>query len=140
MLIVDTGPLVATVDESDPDHRICRALLEADPGPLITTAIVVTEAGWLIRRQLDANAESALYAAIAGGELTVETLTERDWARVAELVVTYVDLGLDAADASIIAVAERLDLTTIPTLDHRDFRVVRPSHCDAFDLVPHSLA
>lgn len=136
MLIVDAGPLVATADDRDPDHQTCRALLEADPGPLVTTALVVAETGWLIRRQLDTHAEAAFYAAIADGEITVENLTATDWARIGELVATYADLGLDAADASIIAIAERLGQATIATLDRRDFRVVRPAHCDAFELVP----
>ncbi|MGH3368797.1 MAG: type II toxin-antitoxin system VapC family toxin [Nocardioidaceae bacterium] len=82
MLIVDTGPLVATADDNDPDHLVCRTLLEAEPGPLITTALVVTEAGWLIRRQLDTDAEAAFYASIAAGEITVEELVDTDWARI----------------------------------------------------------
>lgn len=126
MLIVDTGPFVATADESDPDHLACRALLEADPG-LVTTALVVTETGWLIRRQLDTHAEAAFYASIAGGEVTVEDLLDTDWARVSELVAAYVDLGLDAPTPRA-ALAERHNQTTIATLDHRDFRVVRPTH------------
>lgn len=136
MLIVDTGPLVATADSSDPDYHLCRTLLEAEPGPLVTTALVATEAGWLIRRQLDASAEAAFYAAIAGGEIVIDNLVATDWSRVSELVATYADLGLDAADASIIAIAERHHETRIATLDQRDFRVVRPVHCQAFDLVP----
>lgn len=43
-------------------------------------------------------------------------------------------LGL--VDASTVAIAERLDVTTMATLDHRDFPVIRPAHCDVFDLVP----
>lgn len=119
MLIVDTGPLVATADGNDPDHLVCRTLLEAEPGPLVTTALVATEAGWLIRRQLDTAAEAAFYASIAAGEITVEELLDTDWARISELVATYADLGLDAADASIIAIAERHHQTRIGTLDHR---------------------
>ncbi len=136
MLIVDTGPLVAVADDADPDHLACRALLEGHPGPLVTTALVIAEAGWLIRRQLDTAAETSLYGAIAAGELIVEALTAADWSRLAELVTTYADVGLDAADASIIAIAERLNQRTLATLDHRDFRIVRPAHCDTFDLVP----
>lgn len=136
VLIVDTGPLVATADDRDPDHQRCRALLEGDPGPLVTTALVVTETGWLIRRQLNTDAEAAFYTAIAAGEITVEHLTAADWTRISELVATYRDLGLDAADASVIAIAERLGQTTIATLDHRDFRVVRPAHTDTLTLVP----
>ncbi|MGH9139336.1 MAG: PIN domain-containing protein, partial [Acidimicrobiales bacterium] len=63
-------------------------------------------------------------------------LVDTDWARISELVAAYADLGLDAADASIIAIAERHHQTTIATLDHRDFRVVRPAHVEAFELVP----
>jgi uncharacterized protein len=39
-------------------------------------------------------------------------------------------------DASVITIAERLGVTTIATLNHRDFTVVRPRHVDAFELVP----
>lgn len=111
-------------------------LLETHPGPLVTTAHVIAEAGWLIRRQLDVVSEASLYTSIARGEISVEPLIGADWARVAGLVDTYADTGLDAADASIVAIAERLDQTVIATLDERDFRIVRPNHIDAFELVP----
>lgn len=136
MLIVDTGPLLATADTADPDHPACLALLESHPGPLITTPLVATETGWLLRRQLDTAAETAFYRSITQGELHVEDLTNDDWARIAELVDTYTDLGLDAADASVIALAERFDQHIIASLDHRDFRVVRPAHTAALELVP----
>ena len=55
---------------------------------------------------------------------------------MSELIITYADLCLDAADASVIAIAERHHQIAIATLDHRDFRVVRPAHCDAFELIP----
>ena len=59
-----------------------------------------------------------------------------DWVRIAELIDTYTDIGLDAADASIITIAERLNQTVIATLDERDFRIVRPNHTETFDLLP----
>jgi len=136
VLIVDTAPIVAAADTSDPAYQRCRLLLESHPGPLVTTALVIAEAGWLIRRQLDLRAEALLYQTIAEGPLTVETLTPDDWARIAELIDTYTDVGLDAADASIIAIAERLNQTQIATLDERDFRIIRPNHTDVFELLP----
>jgi len=36
----------------------------------------------------------------------------------------------------VIALAERLGITQIATLDRRDFSVVRPAHTDAFILLP----
>lgn len=136
MLIVDTAPLVAAADTADPMHQRCLALLQTHPGPLVTTALVIAEAGWLIRRQLDIAAEAVFYTAITHGQLTIEDLTQTDWARITELLGTYSNISLDAADASIIAIAERLNQTVIATLDERDFRIVRPAHTDTFELLP----
>jgi predicted nucleic acid-binding protein len=98
--------------------------------------MVVAEAGWLIERQLGSAAEATFYRSIAAGELRVEALADVDWPRIAELVQTYADLGLGGTDASLVAIAERLNITTIATLDRRDFAVVRPRHVDAFTLLP----
>ena len=37
---------------------------------------------------------------------------------------------------SVVAIAERLGVTQVATLDRRDFSVVRPRHTDAFELLP----
>jgi hypothetical protein len=57
-------------------------------------------------------------------------------ARMAELVRAYADLPLGAVDASVIAIAERLKLTDVATLDRRHFTVVRPKHAKALNLLP----
>jgi len=136
VLVVDTGPLVATADRSDKDHAACRALLEGDEGPLITTAMVIAEAAYLIDRQLGAKAEASLYDSILSGQLDVANPDREDWQRIAELVTTYADLQLGGTDASVVALAERLGTTRIATLNHRHFRVVRPRHAAAFELLP----
>lgn len=136
MLIVDTGPLVAVADADDPDHAACDELLDSDPGPLVTTALVIAEAGFLIDRQVGPHAEAALVADIAEGRIVVETPTAAHWQRTLELVRPYVDLPLGVTDASLISLAERHRAQRIATLDHRHFRVVRPHHVDAFTLLP----
>jgi len=45
-------------------------------------------------------------------------------------------MGLGVVDASIVAVAERLVVTTVATLGRRHFSVMRPAHCHAFELLP----
>jgi predicted nucleic acid-binding protein len=136
VLVIDTGPLVATADRADKDHAACRALLEGDTGPLVTTALVIAEAAYLIDRQLGPQAEAALYASITGGQLEVASLDREDWVRIGELVTTYADLRLGGTDASVITLAERLGTTRIATLNHRHFTVVRPRHASAFELLP----
>lgn len=48
----------------------------------------------------------------------------------------YADAKLDFVDAIIAAIAERLNITRILTLDQRDFRLIRPRHCEAFEILP----
>jgi hypothetical protein len=136
VLIVDTGPLLATADRADRDHAACRTLLEGDEGPLVTTAMVIAEAAYLIDRQLGAKAEVSLYTSIIEGQLEVADLAIPDWERIQDLVGTYADLRLGGTDASVIALAERQGAVRIATLNRRHFAVVRPRHADAFELLP----
>jgi uncharacterized protein len=88
VLVVDTGPLVATADRADKDHAACRALLEGDQGPLVTTGMVIAEAAYLIDRQLGPQAEASLYSSIIDGQLEVADLDRNDWERIRQLVTT----------------------------------------------------
>ena len=136
MLIVDTGPLLAAADSSDAHHEACRLLLETHPGPLVTNALVIAEAAYLIARQLGPGADALLFDSITDGTLGIEDLSLGDWARAGELVRQYADLRLGGTDASIVAIAERLGAATIATVNRRDFAVVRPRHVKAFELLP----
>jgi hypothetical protein len=49
---------------------------------------------------------------------------------------SYEGLPLGTTDASVVALAERLGLTDVATLDRRHFTVVRPRHLDALTLLP----
>jgi uncharacterized protein len=55
---------------------------------------------------------------------------------MAEPVAQYTDLRPDPTDASVMAIAERLNVKLVATLDRRDFSVVRPRHAEAFSTVP----
>ena len=62
------------------------------------------------------------------------TLADLDRCRA--LQTTYADLRLGAVDASVVALAERLDESKVATLDRRHFSLVRPAHVEALRLVP----
>jgi uncharacterized protein len=98
--------------------------------------LCLAESAYLAGRRLGWRSEILLLAAFEAAELTLEPVHPADLERVAELVAGYRDLPLGTTDASIVAAAERLDLTTIATLDRRHFGVVRPRHVEAFELVP----
>lgn len=73
---------------------------------------------------------------IADQDLVLVDLIAEDIPRVIELVNTYRDFPLGTTDASVIALAERLAITEIATLDHRHFPNVRPRHTDYLTLLP----
>jgi predicted nucleic acid-binding protein len=75
-------------------------------------------------------------SSLAAGDFSVVELTTVDYARMADLVVTYSSLPLGTTDASVLAIAERLKLTEVATLDRRHFTVVRPNHVNALTLLP----
>ncbi|MBA3315728.1 MAG: hypothetical protein H0T47_20885 [Planctomycetaceae bacterium] len=49
-VVIDTGPLVALLDEDDPRHGDCQAVYAGLRRPVYTTWPVVTEAVWLLRK------------------------------------------------------------------------------------------
>lgn len=66
----------------------------------------------------------------------IENLTPADLERTGQILSQYRDAELDFTDATIVALAERLDIDTILTLDRRDFHMVRPEHIRYFNLLP----
>jgi hypothetical protein len=136
VIICDTGPLVAVLNAEDKFHDDCLALLEHEPGPIIVPAPILTEVCYLAATRLGPQAEAAFLDSLASGELRLEPTNSADLTRMAELVRAYADFPLGAADASVIAVAERLGATRVATIDHRHFRAVRPKNCPAFELFP----
>jgi predicted nucleic acid-binding protein len=140
MLLADTGPLVAVANTKDQHHAVCQELLETHPGPVAVPAPVIVEVCQLLASRRGTAAEAAFLTSLATGEADVIDLEPADYARAAALVTRYADLPLGAVDATVIAVAERLHITEIATLDRRHFTVVRPAHVDAFTLLPEVLS
>lgn len=136
MIVVDTGPLYAAADTSDSHHQACVAVFEETSEQLVVPVSVIIETCFLIERHLGPLAEAAFITSLRPSGLIVESLSETDLERMASLITTYADLPLGAVDASVIAVAERLGVATVLTIDRRHFSVVRPRHIEAFTLLP----
>ncbi|MGH3095626.1 MAG: type II toxin-antitoxin system VapC family toxin [Streptosporangiales bacterium] len=140
MIVVDTGPLVAAAIANDRDHDRCVDLFGRVRGErmrLIVPAFVAGETCYMLERDGGSAAEASFLASLSAGRTFVlEALLPEDLHRMATLVDKYADLRLGAADASVVAVAERLGVTKVATLNLRDFRVVRPRHVSTFTLLP----
>ena len=139
MIVCDTGPLVAAALHNDDDHHAAVELftsLHLAGRSMLVPGPVVAEVGYLLAREAGAAVEATFLRSLAAGDFTLIELTVDDLNRMADLVERYRDLPLGTTDASVIAVAERLGVDEIATLDRRHFTVVRPAHRPAFALLP----
>lgn len=134
-LILDTGPIVAALNSQDPDHERCAALLATTDDLLIPSPVLVEVDYWLIKLG-GPRVWSDFVADIARGAYRLAHPTEADLTRAAELESKYADLDLGLVDAAILAICERLDQSTLATLDRRHFSVLRPKHCPHLTLLP----
>ncbi len=134
LAIVDSGPLIAAANRRDPAHRASARIFTSVDYYLVIPALCVAEAAYLIERDAGPQFEAMFLEGLA--DFDVRLPEPDDWPRIAELVRQYSDFPLGGADASIVALAERLNTDTIITLDRRHFATIRPRHCESFRLLP----
>jgi hypothetical protein len=138
-LILDTGPLYASLDRSDADHAVCRSLIENADEPLIIPSPVLVEVDYWIHARMHAGVLVALLDDILAGAYQVADIEAEDYRRIRWLCDRYEDADLGFVDAAVLAVVERLDEPKLGTLDERHFRAVRPRHVEALRLLPVAL-
>ncbi len=133
--LLDTGPVVGLLSEADQHHAASVAAIKTSAGKgrkLCTSWEVVGEAYTLFRMRL-APARSAGPALVVlrwARESGVEVLAtvEGDHQRAAALLEQYGQLRLSYVDALLLALAERLRVEELITIDARHFGGVRLAH------------
>lgn len=132
--LVDTGPLVAYLDAGDPDHRNVSEALESFTGRAITTPAVVTEAMYFVGGTR--GGARALAQLVDRASVTVYDVCQvPDVHDAAELMDRYRDTPMDFADATLVLLAELLEVRDVFTLDRRGFATYRTRPGTAFHLV-----
>lgn len=133
-VLLDTGPLVAILHSRDNQHEECVEQLREIKTPLLTCWPVIVEAAWLLRDSPSAVQELLLSFNI--GLLRLLPLDESAMPWLATFLRRYRKLEAQIADAALIHLAERENLETVFTLDHRDFSVYRLSGGRSLEILP----
>ena len=134
IVIVDSGPLLATANDSDPDHTACVDFLTRGDVEMVVPVLCVAEVCYLLGQRHGAEVEARFVSGLA--DFRVQAPEPEDWPQIAALVRTYGDLPIGTTDASVAVLANRLKTTRIATLDRRHFSVVRSRDGSAFELYP----
>lgn len=125
MIVIDTSVVLAFMDRRDSDHAPVRAWMEDTDEELCTTPLVLAELDHLVLKHGGTAAAKALREDFKRGAYLVEW-----WPTALQDTIAaaqrYESMELGLADASLLALASRLNTTRIATLDERHFRTVRP--------------
>jgi uncharacterized protein len=133
-VLVDAGPLVALLDRGDAAHEACVDVLRSLREPLITVWPAFTEAMYLLSGSWVA--QKALLSRLEIAAVALAPLDALDVPRVRELMEKYRDQPMDLADAALVRVAEREEITRIFTLDRKHFAIYRPGRRRRFAVLP----
>jgi predicted nucleic acid-binding protein len=133
-VLIDTGPIVAILLESDEHHAACVEQLHHIRGPLLTCWPVITKAAWLLRQY--PRAIRKLLSALNGRPFALVPLGETDLPGIAAVLAKYEGLRIQLADASLVHLANREGIEIMFTLDRRVFGVLRLTHGKKLRLIP----
>lgn len=121
-LILDTGVLLAYIDERQRWHEAVAALLQAHGPPYFTVEAVLSELSFLLQR--DKVPASMAVELIAQGAVEAVPVLDRSANRVLELMRRYTDVPMALADACLVCLSELEHKVPIATFD-RDFLIYR---------------
>lgn len=134
--ILDTGFLLAIANSRDRHHRRVMEVALTIEDDLVAPITILPEVTYLIGSRMGHEALRAFLRELVASQVLVESVNKADLQRSIEVLETYADSRLDFVDATVVAIAERLGVTRILTIDRRHFAIIRPRHCAYFELLP----
>ena len=128
IVVADTSGLLAAFDAGEREHTRARGVLSRET--LVISPLVLTELDHLVHREFGFRAAiaaiEALTTRVADGQYALAEVSNDDLETAARVRTEYADLELDLSDGVGVAIAEKYRTNRIFTLDHRDFRAIRP--------------
>ncbi len=134
--LMDSGFLYALIDDADRHSKSVKNALREIYERVVLPVPVVTEAAYFVRKNMGAAALADFVESLPEMNVVFETPLAEDYRRAAEILRKYDDANIDFVDAVIVAIAERLNITKILTVDRRHFGAFKPRHCKAFEILP----
>ncbi len=134
--LLDTGFLYALLNRQESRHQDVLDASAKVQGAIYLPTVVTTEVAYLIQRDLGVESLADFIELLATESFVLVEPVAVDYQREAEVVRQYTDSNIDFVDAVLVAIAERLNITRVLTVDARRFRLFRPKHCAAFEIFP----
>ena len=136
MILLDTSGLLSAIDASQRLHQEAATVLREAAPPLLLSSFVLAELDYLLGKYVGASAQSALLQEVERGAYQLEPFDASDIVEARAVIERYGDLHVGLADASVVVLARRYDVTDVLTLDERHFRVMAGPGDRPFLLLP----
>jgi predicted nucleic acid-binding protein len=137
VVVVDTGAMIALLDEDDRHHQAVKSLYLESHHAWVLPWAILPEVDYLVATALGADAQPIWLDDLVRGAYSVEWGTNADLTAAQTLAKKYASLRMGLVDAVVMAVAERLR-ADIATLDLRHFGAVTLKHSPR--LLPRDMA
>ncbi len=123
--ILDTGPIVALFDKSDHFHKKLYDFFSKGNYIFYSTWSVITKVSFLL--EFNVNSQLDFLKWVESGAIQMVELNILDISSISDYMSKYRDVPMDFADATLMCIAEKLDLKEIITLD-KDFYIYRKNN------------
>lgn len=134
-IIVETSVLYSLMNNRDKNHKLVKNyFLNNKNIYYILPSTIIPELCYLINTKLGSYFEIKFLEEI-NQNFNLEPIKDEDILRIIEILKKYDTLNIGYVDASIVAIAERLKINKILTLDRKHFEVVAPRGFDCFDIL-----
>jgi len=120
--LIDAGPFIALFDHDDQYHLAVKSFLKSYDGRFVTSWPVITETMYML--QFNVQVQIDFLSWIQYPVFNIYSLEKDHFDRMTELMNKFKDVPMDFADASLVVIAEKLNMTDIITLDS-DFSIYR---------------
>ncbi|MEZ4668126.1 MAG: PIN domain-containing protein [Anaerolineae bacterium] len=133
--IADTSFVVGMAMATESKHADCLSVYREFRHIGLPEA-AYAEIAFMLTREGGTAATARFFGNLSTSKFRAIRLEAVDYFRIGELLGKYNDSHIDFVDIVIVALAERLRVKRILTLDQRDFQIIRPAHIDYFELLP----
>jgi predicted nucleic acid-binding protein len=139
-VIADSGGVYAIYDGGDEHHERVSSFLRTHRPTIFIPAPLLGELGYMLAEWLGEPAVVQFLKDLQDGAYTLIDLTRNDIQVALAVLTKHPRLKLGLCDASVVAVAQRLLINQILTVDRKHFRIVKNAKGKAFELLPWDVA
>ncbi|MDD5621989.1 MAG: PIN domain-containing protein [Actinomycetota bacterium] len=134
-IILDTSAVIGLMDKKYIKHEYLKKIFMGKDNLYILPSTTIGEICYMLNSRFGNKIELIFLQEIIKSSFQLELLKDTDILRIIEVLKKYDTLDIGYVDASIVAIAERLKINKILTLDRKHFEIIIPRGFDRFDIL-----